>query len=35
MQHTEERTMWDFVFVGVTIVFFAIAWAYTLGCDRL
>jgi hypothetical protein len=35
MQHTEERTMWEFVFVGVTIVFFAIAWAYTLGCDRL
>jgi hypothetical protein len=28
-------TMLDVVFVGATIVFFAIAWAYTLACDRL
>jgi hypothetical protein len=27
--------MSDFVFVAVTIVFFAVAWAYVLGCDRL
>lgn len=27
--------MSDLVFVGVTILFFAVAWAYTLGCDRL
>jgi len=27
--------MGDFVFVAVTIVFFAAAWAYARGCDRL
>lgn len=32
---SREGMMSDVVFVGVTIVFFAVAWAYTLGCDRL
>jgi hypothetical protein len=27
--------MEDLVFVVVTLVFFAIAWAYVHGCDRL
>jgi len=27
--------MLDIVFVAVTVAFFGIAWAYTLGCDRL
>jgi hypothetical protein len=30
-----EEAMADLVFIGVTIVFFAVAWAYALGCDRL
>jgi len=25
----------DLTFVGATIVFFLIAWAYTVGCNRL
>jgi hypothetical protein len=32
---SEGGEMIDLIFVGVTIAFFAIAWAYTLGCDRL
>jgi hypothetical protein len=31
----ERDTMADLIFIGVTIVFFAVAWAYALGCDRL
>jgi hypothetical protein len=27
--------MADFVFVLVSVVFFAVSWAYVLGCDRL
>jgi len=27
--------MADVVFILVTIAFFAVAWAYVLGCDRL
>jgi hypothetical protein len=27
--------MLDALFLTVTVVFFVIAWAYTLGCDRL
>jgi hypothetical protein len=27
--------MADLVFIVVTLAFFAVAWAYTLGCDRL
>jgi hypothetical protein len=27
--------MADLVFVLVTVVFFAVSWAYVLGCDRL
>jgi hypothetical protein len=27
--------MADLVFVVVTVVFFAVSWAYVLGCDRL
>jgi len=27
--------MMDFIFIAATVAFFAIAWAYTLGCDRL
>jgi hypothetical protein len=30
-----DDTMADLTFIGVTIVFFAVAWAYALGCDRL
>jgi len=30
-----KETMLDIVFVAVTVAFFGIAWAYTLGCDRL
>jgi len=30
-----EGTMLDLVFVATTIAFFAIAWLYVLGCDRL
>jgi hypothetical protein len=36
LQLKEERVnMSDVVFVAITIVFFAAAWAYTRGCDRL
>jgi len=27
--------MLDIVLIAVTVAFFGIAWAYTLGCDRL
>ena len=27
--------MADLIFVAVTVVFFAVSWAYVLGCDRL
>jgi hypothetical protein len=27
--------MADLVFIVVTVVFFAVGWAYVLGCDRL
>jgi len=27
--------MLDVIFIATTVVFFAIAWAYVLGCDRL
>ena len=27
--------MADLVFITVTVVFFGVAWAYALGCDRL
>src|SRR5216117_1938658 len=27
--------MSDLIFIAVTLVFFAIAWAYTRGCERL
>lgn len=27
--------MADLVFVLVTVLFFAVSWAYVLGCDRL
>jgi len=27
--------MADVIFIGVTVLFFAVAWAYALGCDRL
>jgi hypothetical protein len=30
-----EGRMLDLVFTGTTVVFFAVAWAYVLGCDRL
>jgi hypothetical protein len=31
----KERKMMDLIFSGVTVVFFAVAWAYAIGCDRL
>jgi len=31
----EASEMADVIFIGATILFFAIAWAYTVGCDRL
>jgi hypothetical protein len=27
--------MADFIFMAATIAFFALTWAYALGCDRL
>jgi hypothetical protein len=30
-----ERIMADLLFIGITIGFFAVAWAYALACDRL
>ncbi len=27
--------MADLIFVAVTVVFFAVSWAYILGCDHL
>ena len=27
--------MLDLIFIAVTVVFFGVAWAYVLGCDRL
>jgi len=27
--------MLDIVFVSITILFFAVAWAFVKGCDRL
>jgi len=27
--------MTDIVLIGVTLVFFAVSWAYVLGCDHL
>ena len=30
-----KETMLDALFLITTVIFFAIAWAYTLGCDRL
>ena len=30
-----KETMLDIVLIAVTVAFFGIAWAYTLGCDRL
>ncbi len=27
--------MLDLVFLAVTVLFFALGWAYVLGCDRL
>jgi hypothetical protein len=27
--------MLDVIFIATTIVFFAVGWAYVLGCDRL
>ncbi len=35
LRYGKECAMGDVVFLGVTVVFFAVAWAYTLGCDRL
>jgi len=32
-ERSEE--MMDLIFIAATVAFFAIAWAYTLGCDRL
>ena len=32
---TEEATMLDLLFVGVTVGFFGLAWAYVRGCDRV
>jgi hypothetical protein len=29
------KIMLDLFFVGLTILFFVIGWAYTRGCDRL
>jgi hypothetical protein len=29
------KQMGDVAFLVFTLVFFAVAWAYTLGCDRL
>jgi hypothetical protein len=31
----EEVPMLDLIFVLVTLAFFAVAWAYVRGCDRL
>jgi hypothetical protein len=31
----EEVPMLDLIFVLVTLGFFAVAWAYVRGCDRL
>jgi hypothetical protein len=30
-----DVSMADFIFAAVTIAFFALTWAYALGCDRL
>jgi len=27
--------MLDIIFIATTVVFFAVAWAYVLGCDGL
>jgi len=27
--------MSDLIFIAISVGFFALAWAYTLGCDRL
>lgn len=37
LQRTAEEAtqMADLVFMAVTVAFFAIAWAYVRGCDRL
>jgi hypothetical protein len=34
--HVARRAeMDDWIFIGVTIAFFAVCWAYVVGCDRL
>lgn len=30
-----EETMWDLIFIALTIALFAIAIAYTRGCDKV
>jgi hypothetical protein len=30
-----HRGMGDLIFVAITVAFFAVAWAYLRGCDRL
>jgi hypothetical protein len=30
-----RRNMVDLMFIALTIAFFAVAWVYALGCDRL
>jgi hypothetical protein len=31
----EETQMADLIFIAATVGFFAVAWLYALGCDRL
>jgi hypothetical protein len=32
---SKETTMLDLLFVTVTVGFFALAWAYVRGCERV
>jgi len=35
MLRPHHNTMTDFIFVSITVAFFAVAWLYVRACERL